>query len=103
MKLRKFNNYNYTKVLETSNYVIHFYTGGTYYMSTHDGLLLGEKFNLDEPTSADFEKWYTSLRKRALKNISSYQSQIEELQDTITELYDVFDVCPVGEEKDHDK
>lgn len=102
MRLRKFNNYNYTKVLETSNYVIHS-SCGTYYMSTHDGMLLGEKFNLDDPTAVDFEKWYNSLRRRALKNISSYQAQIDDLQDTISELYDAFELCSDGEGDDNDK
>lgn len=99
MRLRTFHNYNYTKVLETPNYVIHF-SCGTYYMSTHDEMLLGTKSNLDDPTPADFQKWYNQLRKRAMKNISSYNAQIDELRDTIGELYDLFDICPGGDDAD---
>lgn len=99
MRLGKFHNYNYAKVLETSNYVIHF-SCGTYYMSTHDEVLLGTKSTLVDPTPADFQRWYNQLRKRAMKNISSYNSQIDELRDTIMELYDVFDICSGGDDAD---
>lgn len=91
MRLRKFNNYGYTKVHENELYIIHFYQG-KYYMSTPNGLLLGEKFNFEDPTVNDFDKWYNSLRKRAIKCISSYNYQIHELEETISELYDVFDI-----------
>lgn len=97
MRLRKFNNYGYTKVHESELYIIHF-SQGTYYMSTPGGLLLGEKFNFEDPTATDFDKWYNYLRKRAIKSIVSYNQQIQELEDTIRELYDVFDVSPMGED-----
>lgn len=98
MRLRKFHNYGYTKICETDRYVVYASGSAKYFLTTHCGLLLGEKMNFDEPTIDDFEKWYGALRKRAVKNISSYNNQINELEETVTELYDAFDMCPVGDD-----